>query len=68
MVLERDNYTCQECGSTENLVAHHIIPIAEDFIKSADIGNGICYCSLCHNKKHTEISGCDYKELGDLCR
>ena len=68
MVLERDKYICQECGSMESVVAHHIIPVKEDFTQSADITNGICLCKKCHNKKHTEIAGCGYQELGSLCR
>lgn len=68
MILERDNYTCQECGSTENLVSHHIIPVAEDYILSSDISNGICLCSTCHSKKHKKITGCRYNELRDLCK
>jgi len=68
MVLERDSYTCQECGSTEDLVAHHIIPISEDYTQSADYDNGVCLCQNCHKKKHSEITGCGYQELGSLCR
>lgn len=26
-VLERDNYTCQDCGKKEKLEVHHILPI-----------------------------------------
>src|SRR5215216_8097836 len=28
-VKERDGYRCQECGSTERLIAHHVIPLQE---------------------------------------
>lgn len=64
MVLERDKYTCQECGSTEKIIAHHIIPVADDFIYSADISNGISLCEECHKIKHKEINGCGYYEIG----
>ena len=68
MILERDGYTCQECGSNTNLVAHHIIPVAEDYIQSADIDNGTCLCSNCHKNKHREINGCGLNELKGLCK
>ena len=29
LVKERDNYTCMECGATEQLEAHHILPVYE---------------------------------------
>jgi 5-methylcytosine-specific restriction endonuclease McrA len=28
-VLRRDGYRCQVCGSTEDLEAHHLIPVAD---------------------------------------
>jgi 5-methylcytosine-specific restriction endonuclease McrA len=68
MVLERDKYTCQKCGCKNNLSAHHIIPVAENFILSADLDNGITYCDICHRESHIEIDGCGYSELGSLCK
>lgn len=68
IILERDNYTCIECGSKIDVMAHHIVPVAEDYIQSADYDNGITLCKICHKKKHTEIVGCGYNELGSLCK
>lgn len=65
IVLERDNYTCQECGKTIDeieLHCHHIIPLNESPIESADIDVCITLCKDCHKKKH-KIPGCGYYEL-----
>jgi 5-methylcytosine-specific restriction endonuclease McrA len=63
LVKERDNYTCQKCGSTEGtIVAHHILPMSLYPIESADIDNGITYCEECHKEVH-KIIGCTYNEL-----
>jgi len=51
-VLERDNHTCQDCGATDNLEAHHIRSIIEYPEGIFDVGNGLTLCSKCH-KKHT---------------
>jgi len=51
MVLERDNYTCQECGSTDNLECHHIKSVVTEPIESADVDNCITLCEICHRKK-----------------
>ena len=60
--LERDNYTCQRCGSDKNLEVHHKIPVGL-IIKENNIKNskealdypefwmleaGVTYCSDCH--------------------
>jgi len=63
IVKERDNYTCQKCGSTEGtIVAHHIEPVIENPIESADIDNGIALCQKCHNELHS-LPGCKSKDL-----
>ena len=56
-IKERDNYTCQVCGNTDERVlhVHHIVPrknpiIAEDFINSPI--NQITLCANCHNIAH----------------
>ena len=63
--LERDNYTCQKCGSRSNIIVHHIEQLynivqkynnnLDDIIKSAefnDIKNGVSLCTECHQKEH----------------
>jgi len=51
-VLERDKHTCQDCGATENLEAHHIRSIIEYPEGIFDVDNGLTLCEKCH-KKHT---------------
>jgi len=63
LVKERDNYTCQKCGTTKGtLEAHHIDPVVNNPAESADIANGITLCKGCHKEAH-KIPGCSYLEL-----
>jgi 5-methylcytosine-specific restriction endonuclease McrA len=62
MVLERDGYVCQKCGSTENLHCHHILPVAVEPLLSADIDNCITLCADCHKAVH-KLPGCGYNEI-----
>ena len=52
MVLERDNYECQKCGSTESLHCHHLEGIRWEPLQSADIDKCITLCKKCHTKAH----------------
>ena len=71
MVLERDNWTCQRCGKNKEddieveLHCHHIDPVVNNPIESADIDNCITLCKECHKFMHTQIPGC---KLGDLIK
>lgn len=66
LALERDDYTCQNCGvKTKPLLVHH-----KDYkgrnLKSKkdmnnDLGNLITWCYKCHNAFHRHKSK-DYKE------
>lgn len=49
-VLSRDNHTCQYCGSTENLHAHHVKPKKLFPYEALDPDNGITFCQECHYK------------------
>jgi len=47
-VLERDNHTCQKCGSKTNLVVHHIDGDDNNNI----FNNLITLCNTCHLNLH----------------
>lgn len=49
-VLWRDKYTCQKCGSKDNLHAHHIRPKSKGGTDT--VNNGISLCKDCHNALH----------------
>lgn len=51
-VLKRDNFTCQKCGSKNNLVVHHIKYFSKNKNLRFDIDNGIVLCNLCHKEVH----------------
>lgn len=40
-------YACQECGSTELIQAHHVVP--------SDDSTLVSLCALCHSKKHPDV-------------
>lgn len=54
-VFERDNYTCQVCGSkvSNTLNAHHIKPYKDYPKLRLDVNNGITVCKKCHRKIHS---------------
>ncbi|MBV5346638.1 HNH endonuclease [bacterium] len=63
LVKERDNYTCQKCGVKDKVMyAHHIDPINNNPIESADVDNGITLCETCNKLVHL-LPGCSYTEL-----
>ena len=49
-VLWRDNYTCQHCGSKEELQSHHILPRISSGTNTPK--NGITLCKTCHSSLH----------------
>lgn len=59
-VKSRDHYTCQRCGSTEDVEAHHIIPYAGNLALRYDLTNGITLCRKCHNAEHPWRVGKDW--------
>jgi len=46
-VKSNAHYLCQECGSTEQIQAHHQIP--------GDDSSLSCLCADCHSKKHPNL-------------
>jgi 5-methylcytosine-specific restriction endonuclease McrA len=52
-VLERDNYTCQNCGKFGGkLHCHHKVEFAKNKDLRYDVSNGITLCLDCHYKLH----------------
>lgn len=49
-VFSRDNYTCQDCGETGYVTAHHIKSFAHYPDLRFDINNGKTLCQSCHSK------------------
>jgi hypothetical protein len=63
LVFERDDYTCQKCGKFDTEIhCHHIDPVSQNPIESADIDNCITLCKGCHKEVHKQ-EGCGYNEL-----
>jgi len=59
LVLKRDNYTCQICGKKEvELHCHHVDPVVNNPIESADVDNCITLCKKCHIHIHKENKDC----------
>ncbi len=55
LVLERDNWTCQQCDSSDELHCHHYEGIEINPIESADVDNCITLCKKCHRKAHKRV-------------
>lgn len=53
LVLEKDNHTCQCCGLTKKLEAHHIYGYKLHSQYREDSNNGITLCKYCHQRYHT---------------
>lgn len=47
-VFERDENKCCDCGSSEKLHAHHIVPWKENESLRFDVANGKTLCISCH--------------------
>ena len=47
-----NQHCCHICGSTENLVAHHIIPYKNSVLYRNRTVNGLCLCEDCHKLVH----------------
>ena len=67
-VFDRDNDTCQKCGTTKNLEAHHIFPWRLFPALRFEVENGITLCKGCHKYYHSIYrngSECNLETLGD---
>jgi hypothetical protein len=56
-VLQRDDYKCVRCGSTDNIEVHHVLKWAEYPRGRVDINNGITLCNECHAAAHITERG-----------
>lgn len=54
-ILNRDKFTCQNCGLIENLTIHHKIPFLETFDNSDE--NLITLCRRCHLEAENNYKG-----------
>ena len=64
-IKKRASFTCERCGSKENLEAHHEIPVKVNPELVSDEDNGLCLCHDCHMKAHAE-EGCTLSDLRKL--
>lgn len=65
-VFRRDGFRCVDCGSTENLQAHHLSTL--DY-RNPDISMLITLCNDCHMKRHEEqdrVNEAALKAAGEL--
>lgn len=53
LIKEASNFTCECCGSKEDLASHHFLSFKYYPFLRIDLKNGICLCSKCHNKYHS---------------
>jgi hypothetical protein len=53
LVLERDDHTCQICGSKQRLHVHHLKPFKDHPERRWDVKNGLSVCVFCHEKIHS---------------
>lgn len=54
-VYERENYACQECGSTNKINAHHVKSWRSYIQLRFDVDNGQTLCEQCHKEKHPHL-------------
>ena len=62
LVLKRDGYRCQKCGSEKTLHCHHILSYTQNKMVGNDPDNCITLCKLCHKELHM-TEGCTYQNL-----
>lgn len=63
-VLKRDNYTCQCCGSTSQLQAHHKNNFNDFVDQRYDVNNGVTLCRKCHVREYPNSFHAMYGVLG----
>jgi len=53
LCLERDNRTCQDCDSKDNLEVHHILPVSQG--GTNDLDNLKTVCFDCHRNNYRDV-------------
>lgn len=53
LTKERDNYTCQICGSKSGLSVHHLVPYR--FTQNSELTNLVTLCRSCHATQDGEL-------------
>ena len=59
-IMQRDDFKCRDCGTTDDLNVHHIRYLAGRKPWEYDDGDLITLCGKCHKKWHEEIEGMHY--------
>ena len=54
--IHKQSEECEECSASNNLQAHHIVPISKNEELATDIENGKLLCGDCHSKKHENLA------------
>lgn len=62
-VMERDNYTCQDCSATDNLCCDHIIPVSKG--GGSEEENLQVLCKPCNSRKKDRIRKQDERKLSE---
>lgn len=52
LALKRDGYTCQSCGSKNELQVHHLVYIKTYCPSKVPLHYLICLCRDCHKHEH----------------
>lgn len=66
--LIENNEKCIICGSTHNLVPHHVAKIDRYNPFYTDPANGVVMCERCHKKYHREYSEISARTLVEFAR
>lgn len=71
-IMERDSWTCQNCGTTKNLDAAHIIGKHVNPTLRHDMANGVTLCRNCHVWYHQspqmwERFVTQWRQSGPIC-
>ncbi len=53
LVLERDDWRCQRCGSLKDLQIHH--KIKRSHLGSDSLANLVTLCARCHLEEHGQL-------------